>query len=75
MYQTNVIWEFIKILDPNCKFRILSDGYVLFESEKLNLGITQDNINTKQTNYTQQDLDTINKFIAMSKHKYEEVTR
>lgn len=36
VYPTNVIWGFLELLDPERKFKILSDGYVVFESEKLN---------------------------------------
>ena len=36
VYPTNIIWKFIELLDSDYKFRILADGYVLFESEKLN---------------------------------------
>ena len=36
VYPTNIIWKFIELLDSDFKFRILADGYVVFESEKLN---------------------------------------
>lgn len=36
VYSTDIIWRFMKLLDPDCKHRILSDGHVIFESEKLN---------------------------------------
>ena len=170
VYPTTIIWNFIELLDPEYKFRILSDGYVVFESEKLNkafienvwqtgkdgdfirrgygsttlildfdtyklneselirlgrhgykmdvlkaksylptiqtpkgdrqtgmiihekdlkntgkkiwfelilehLGISQSNIDSKKCNYTQEDLDKINKFILESKYKYEEMSK
>ena len=36
VYPTNIIWSFMKLLDSDVKFKILSDGYVVFESERLN---------------------------------------
>ena len=171
VYHTNVIWEFMKLLDPDCKFTILSDGYVIFESKKLkkvfienvwhankegdfvrrgygavtlildldvfkknqadiiklgrhgykvdvtrakeylpkvpikdgkfktegaivhekdlqkvgkkiwfelileHLGITQKNIDNKETNYTQDDLDAIIDFITKYRNRHEEVTK
>ena len=36
VYPTNIIWKFIELLDSDFIFRILADGYVVFESEKLN---------------------------------------
>lgn len=41
VYTTSAIWDAIEILDNNFKFKILADGYVIFESEKLNIAFIE----------------------------------
>lgn len=36
VYSTDIIWSFMRVLDPDSQCQVLADGYVLFKSEKLN---------------------------------------